>query len=163
MRRTLTSTNVTFWRFALLSTVYCLLSIHAYPAQTPIFKIEKDQVEKDGRVEDRIFVARQPDPQGKPKLFVTVQFKILEADGQPALNVSPEHIVVKEDGRVVRDLEIHTPTAAQALTTVLAMDISGSMAEHNKIDAAKQAARVFLDRLDQRCESGLILFDHKLR
>src|SRR5262249_9806159 len=28
---------------------------------------------------------------------------------------------------------------------------------------AQDAARAFLDRLDRRCESGLILFDHELR
>jgi VWFA-related protein len=122
-----------------------------------------DQIEKDGRFRDRLFVARQPDKQGKEKLFVTVQFKVLHSDGQPALDIDPADIVVKEDGRVVKELEIHSPTATEVLTTVLAMDISGSMAEHNKMEEARQAARTFLERLDPRSESGLVLFDHKLR
>ena len=147
----------------LLVSIACVLAVPlSAHAQTPLYKIEMDQVEKDGQVRDRVFVGRQTDRQGKEKLFVTVQFKILQ-EGQPVLDIAPTEIVVKEDGRVVKELEIHTPTAAEALTTVLAMDISGSMAEHNKMAEVKQAARLFLDRLDGRCESGLILFDHKLR
>jgi VWFA-related protein len=149
--------------FFLLTTVYCLLSTPSAPSQTPIYKIEKDRVEKDGRQEDRIFVAQQRDRDGKPKMLVTLQFKILKGDGQPALDIAAEDIVVKEDGRRVTDLEIHRPTVSEALTTVLAIDISGSMKEHGKMAEAKQAARLFLDRLDNHAESGLILFDHKLR
>ena len=43
----------------------------------------------------------------------------------------------------VTDLEIQLPTANDSLTTVLALDVSGSMAENGKIDQAKQAARLF--------------------
>ena len=43
------------------------------------------------------------------------------------------------------------------------MDISGSMESHNKIDEARKAANLFLDKLDPRSDTGLILFDHLLR
>jgi VWFA-related protein len=37
------------------------------------------------------------------------------------------------------------------------------MKEHGKMEEAKGAARTFLDRLHEQAQSGLILFDHKLR
>src|SRR5207253_1231636 len=96
----------------------CCLLLFSLPvcAQAPLYKVEMDQVERDGRVRDRLFVARQPDQQGKEKLFVTVQFKVIHPDGQPALDIDPADIVVKEDGRVVKELEIHSPAAAEVLT-----------------------------------------------
>jgi VWFA-related protein len=71
--------------------------------------------------------------------------------------------VVEEDHRRVGDLKVQTPSALDSLTTVLAIDISGSMAEHGKMEQAKQAANRFLDRLHSRADCGLILFDHELR
>jgi VWFA-related protein len=128
----------------------------------PRYHIEKDQVQQDGHSQDRLLVTRRADAQGKPTLYVTMQFKIIR-DGQATNDVLPNEIRVFEDQRPVTNLEIHTPAALEPLTTVLAIDISGSMAEHGKMDAAKQAARVFLERLDPRSPCGLILFDHKLR
>ena len=83
-------------------------------------------------------------------------------DGPLAEDVNKDEIVVQEDGQPVTDLEIFQPKA-QGLTAVLAMDISGSMESHNKIVEARKAANLFLDKLDPRSDSGLILFDHLLR
>jgi VWFA-related protein len=98
---------------------------------------------------------------GRRALFVTVQFKI-QQQGKAVTDVPAEQIVVEEDGRRVTDLEIFQPRARD-LTTVLAIDVSGSMREHGKMNEAKQAAQTFLDRLDPKSDSGLILFDHELR
>ncbi len=121
----------------------------------PIYQVERDQ----------IYVANQADRQGK--LYVKVQFKITRVNGQQGedvfLDEGLDEIRVKEDGRPVKDLEIFSPRSSGPLTTVLAIDISGSMAEERKIDEAKEAARLFLDRLNPKSECGLILFDHKLR
>jgi VWFA-related protein len=137
------------------------------PHQSPLaphsYKIEKEQISQGGQSGDRIYVARRPDPQGKSTLYVTIQFKVTGPDGQAAFDVSPDEIVVKEDGRRVSGLEIHLPAAREPLATVLAIDTSGSMAEHGKMGEAKQAARHFLDRLESKAECGLILFDHRLR
>jgi VWFA-related protein len=148
-------------------SAYCLVpSLPLATAQEnseSLYKIEKDRVEKAGRLEDRIYAVRRPNARGEPTLYITVQFKISRADGEPAYDVAPEEIVVKEDGRPVSNVEIHSPRANEPLTTVLAIDMSGSMAEHGKMDEAKQAARQFLDKLAEDAECGLILFDHKLR
>jgi VWFA-related protein len=100
---------------------------------------------------------------GRKALWVTAQFKLLRLDdGTLANDVAKEEIVVEEDGKRVEALEIHAPRS-QKLTTVLAIDISGSMAGHGKMEEAKKAARTFLDHLDAKADTGLILFDHVLR
>ena len=100
---------------------------------------------------------------GQPALYVTVQFRVLRGDGRPADDVGKEHIVVEEDGRRVNDVEVHRPDSFDPLTAFLAFDISGSMAESGKMDQAKQAAGLFLDRLHARTDCGLLFFDHQLR
>jgi VWFA-related protein len=102
---------------------------------------------------------------GRQRLYVTVKFKVFRnRDNAPANDVTDD-IRVEEDGRPVEELEITRPRA-QKLTTVLALDVSGSMealsAGVRKMDEAKVAARTFLDRLDARADTGLILFDHEV-
>ena len=148
-------------RLLLVVFALCLAAVPALgQEQAPIYRIEKEQVQKDGKSQDRVRVFRRNDDD-KSTLYVTVQF-LLTRDGQPAYDVKPEEIVVKENGRQVGDLQVLPPTAAP-LTTVLAIDISGSMSDHGKLNEAKQAARLFLEQLRPQSECGLILFDHKLR
>jgi VWFA-related protein len=127
----------------------------------------KIEIIKDENGENKLFLSsrRRGD---KDVLYVTVQFKVLRlADGQEATDVDKDNIVVFEDRKKVAELEIFSPKAA--LTTVLAMDISGSMENPSgvsgikKIDEAKKAAGIFLDNLSAKSETGLILFDHKMR
>jgi VWFA-related protein len=111
------------------------------------------QIEKEGRV-------HQATRNGQ--LYLTVQFKITAPDGQLALDVHKDDIVIEEDGRRVTAVEIQQPSVLDTVTAVLALDVSGSMAERDKIEQAKQAARSFLDRLHDQADCGLILFDHRL-
>jgi VWFA-related protein len=110
---------------------------------------------------DKVFPSvRERD--GRNELAVKVQFKVTHADdGKVATNIPKDDIIVKEDGGRVADLEIFAPHGGR-LTTVLAMDTSGSMAEHHKIDEARRAANAFLDHLGDKADSGLILFHHEL-
>jgi VWFA-related protein len=126
----------------------------------PAYRIEKEQVERDGKSQDRVHVVRRMQD-GKPTLFVTAQFRVTR-DGQPAFDVKKSEFVVKEDGRRVPSPDVLPPNL-DTLTTVLAIDISGSMADHGKIQEAKQAARSFLNQLKEPSKCGLILFDHRLR
>jgi VWFA-related protein len=129
---------------------------------SPLYRINRDQIEKEGMAADRVYVARRNDPSGASRLFVTIHF-IITRDGKPTTEVEPEEIVVSEDGRPVTDLEVHAPRSNEPLTSVLAFDTSGSMAEHGKWPEAQGAARTFLDLLDPRADCGLVLFDHELR
>lgn len=99
---------------------------------------------------------------GKPALYVTVKFRIIRADGQAAEDVEKEQILVEEDGQRVTELEIHRPDSLDPLTAFLTLDVSGSMAERGKMDQAKHAAKLFLDRLNSRTDCGLLFFDHEL-
>jgi VWFA-related protein len=101
---------------------------------------------------------------GKSALYVTLRFRLLRAaDNKPVADLGPDDtLLVEEDRRPVADLEIFGPKT-NALTTALALDISGSMSGSHKIEGARQAAEVFLDRLDPGADCGLILFDHKMR
>jgi VWFA-related protein len=99
---------------------------------------------------------------GKRGLYVTVQFKLVRrADGRVVTDVPREEIQVLEDGLPVAELEVNQPHS-QRLTTVLALDVSGSMSRSHKMDEARKAALTFLDRLDERAQTGLILFDHEV-
>jgi VWFA-related protein len=101
---------------------------------------------------------------GKPGLYVTVQFKIVNlVDGRLANNIDKEEIVVEEDHRRVTDVEIYQPRARDPLTVVMVLDTSGSMTAEHKLDEAKEAARLFLKTLHDQVNVGLILFDHELR
>jgi VWFA-related protein len=101
--------------------------------------------------------------EGKRGTFVTAHFKVTHAaDGAPALDITRDDLSVLEDGKPVAEFEILLPKA-QGLTTVVAMDISGSMDSSNKIIEARKAANTFFDKLDAKADSGLILFDHLLR
>ena len=71
-------------------------------------------------------------------------------------------LVVEEDGQVVVEQPL-VQLKAEALTTVLAMDVSGSMAFEDRIGQARDAADTFLDNLNERSDSGLILFNDQLR
>jgi VWFA-related protein len=99
---------------------------------------------------------------GRRTLWVRVQFKVLRAgDGTVTTDVDRTEIVVKEDGQKVAELEVFQPRA-QPLTSVLAIDTSGSMASSGKMDEARKAATTFLDRLHPKADTGLILFNHLL-
>jgi VWFA-related protein len=113
---------------------------------------------------DNVFAAFREPPGTPAALYVTVQFRLLRTgDSQPATDlVADDKVVVEEDGKPVAEFDLSGPRA-DALTTVLAMDISGSMAGSRKIEEARHAGGVFLDKLDPRADCGLILFDHKLR
>jgi VWFA-related protein len=137
-----------------------LLSCAALPvvAQAPA------SVDYDLQITDKVFAAFR-EPPGKPSaLYVTVQFKLVRAaDHKAATELgADEKIVVEEDGKPVAEFQL-SPPKANALTTVLAMDVSGSMAGNGKIEEARTAAGVFFDKLDPRADCGLILFDHLLR
>jgi Mg-chelatase subunit ChlD len=100
--------------------------------------------------------------------YVTVEFKLVRrADNKETTDVDKSNIVVYEYGEKVKDVEIFSPRVA--LTTVLALDVSGSMENPSgssgirKIDEAKKAAGIFLDNLSSNSETGLILFDHQMQ
>lgn len=117
------------------------------------------EFEQEGRV-----ALANHDGTGRPGLYVTLQFRVRRsADGHLVRDVAGEEIVVEEDGRPVTGAEVRRPELAGPVNAVLAIDTSGSMAEHGKLAEAKRAARLFIERLNPDADCGLILFDHRLR
>ncbi len=133
-------------------------------AALPVLAQGPGGMDYDLRIVDQVFAAVRQPP-GKPSaLYVTVQFKLLRtSSGTPVPELgADDQIVVQEDGRPVAEFDL-SPPKANALTTMLALDVSGSMESNGKIAEARSAACVFLDKLDPRADCGLILFDHKLQ
>jgi VWFA-related protein len=102
-------------------------------------------------------------PRGE-KLLVQLHFRIKRlSDGVLVNNVTKDELVISEDGRRITDLEVQQPAGSEPLAAALAMDISGSMANNDKMRQAQRAAGVFLDKLPESSNFGLVLFDHAIR
>ena len=153
--------------FLVIALATLLLAVVPGAAQNTEELKYKIEIDKSDTGENQVFASFR-ERNGKQALYVTVQFKVVRvADGTLATDVHKDDLVIREDGHKVEELEIFAPRAA--LTTVLAMDISGSMENPSgdsgikKIDEAKKAAGIFLDHLSTSSETGLILFDHLMR
>jgi len=95
---------------------------------------------------------------------VTVYVSVTDASGQP-VGVDPGAIQISENGQVMKT----TTTAASVngqttkgpgqLTTLLVIDVSGSMATANKLTQAKAAAEAYVNQMRPGDQAGLIAFD----
>jgi Ca-activated chloride channel family protein len=100
-------------------------------------------------------------------LYVTVRF------GVEGKQLTPEvakqyKILVKENGRERRRVDVPQVKPSEDLSLVLAMDISGSMNELDskkvrRIEQARAAANIFFNKLPAKADCGLILFNHTLK
>jgi len=97
----------------------------------------------------------------KGRLMLRVEFAVLPRKGVP-LDPDKEYtIIIKEDGKVHEKIEMPRPKKQEELAVVLAMDVSGSMSEHRRMDQARRASDVFFKSLPASADTGLILFNHK--
>ncbi|MCL4528419.1 MAG: VWA domain-containing protein [Chloroflexi bacterium] len=95
---------------------------------------------------------------------VTVYVSVTDANGQP-VGVDPSAIQISENGQVMKTA-VANGTGGQTntkgpgqLTTMLVIDISGSMATANKLTLAKAAAKAYVDQMRPGDQAGLIAFD----
>ena len=92
---------------------------------------------------------------------VSVRMDILGADKKPILGLSPQKFRVTEKGIEVPVKALNGP-GTQPINVMLVIDISGSMRQGNRIDAARDAALVAVDALQvDRDRLGLIVFDDR--
>jgi VWFA-related protein len=91
---------------------------------------------------------------------VTVYISVTDANNEP-LGIDPSTIQVAENGQVV------TPTAANGagptkgpgpLTTLLMIDVSGSMATAGKLASAQKAAKIYVDQMRPGDQAGIVSF-----
>lgn len=100
---------------------------------------------------------------GASGLFVKVRFSISVEGVAPDDPKTQYKILIEENGRKVHEDDVPRPTPSDDLAVVLAIDTSGSMKEHGRMEKARNAAEFFLKRLPGRSDCGLILFDHEVR
>ena len=88
---------------------------------------------------------------------VTVYVAVTDQDGDP-VGVDPLRIRLMEDEGLIPVDQIEGAGDVDPLTVLLAMDISGSMLYVGKLEAAKAAAKVFVDQLRPSDKVGLLTF-----
>jgi VWFA-related protein len=89
---------------------------------------------------------------------VTVYISVADASGEPA-GINPDNIVLMENGNPVTPVEVRGMGEGEPLSTMLVIDVSGSMNMIGKLEAAKQAARAYIEQMRSGDQAGLIAFN----
>ena len=94
---------------------------------------------------------------------VTVYVSVTNAAGEP-VGVDPETIQIHENGELMQPVNVQGGGAvvggeAIPVTTMLVIDISGSMDKNDKIGAAKEAAKAYVSGMRAGDQAGLITYD----
>ncbi len=93
---------------------------------------------------------------------VTVYISVTDAAGEP-LNVSASSLQVYENGALMTPTAITGQGEIGPLTTLLVIDISGSMYNSKKIVGAQNAAKAYVEQMRPQDEAGLISFNTEVR
>ncbi len=93
---------------------------------------------------------------------VTVYVSVVNEAGEP-VGVDPSTIQISENGQMMEPTNIQGGGNAAAevipVTSMLVMDISGSMDKNGKLDAAKDAAKTYVNQMRPSDQAGLITYD----
>jgi VWFA-related protein len=94
---------------------------------------------------------------------VTVYVSVTNSAGEP-VGVDPATIQISENGQVMHITDARgggqaNERVAEPLTTMLVIDISGSMDKNNKLAAAKDAAKAYVNQMRASDQAGLMTFD----
>jgi VWFA-related protein len=92
---------------------------------------------------------------------VTVYVSATDASGEP-LGVNPNQIQVRENGQLIQPDQVRGSGDIGPLTTLLVMDVSGSMYDAGKLAAAEAAARAYVDQMRPGDQAGLLTFNTKV-
>jgi len=94
---------------------------------------------------------------------VTVYVSVTNAAGEP-VGADPSTIEISENGQVMQPTSVSGggQGGTGPLTTMLVIDISGSMDKNNKIGAAKDAAKAYVSQMRPGDQAGLIAFDSQV-
>jgi len=94
---------------------------------------------------------------------VTVYISATNAAGEP-VGIDPATIQIYEDGQLMTPVDVlggGVQVGAEPIpvTTMLVIDISGSMDKNDKIGAAKNAAKAYVSQMRPGDQAGLITYD----
>ncbi len=93
--------------------------------------------------------------------LIHVYVSVRDAKGEP-LPINPGRLVLKENGIAVNAQDIKGSTVVNELTSLLVMDVSGSMNFAGKLEAAKAAARDYVNQLRAQDKAGIVTFNTKV-
>ena len=96
---------------------------------------------------------------------VTVYVSVTNSAGEP-VGVDPTTIQIAENGQAMQITDARgggkgENGQAEPQTTMLVIDISGSMAKNNKLAAAKDAAKAYVNQMRAGDQAGLMTYDTK--
>jgi len=96
---------------------------------------------------------------------VTLYVSVTNSAGEP-VGVDPATIQISENGEAMQIVDARggggvDEGVAEPLTTMLVIDISGSMDKNNKLTAAKDAAKTYVNQMRAGDQAGLMTFDTK--
>jgi Ca-activated chloride channel homolog len=91
---------------------------------------------------------------------VTVYVSVTNAAGEP-IGVDPATIQLAENGQAMQPTNMNggSQGGVGPLTTMLVMDVSGSMDKNNKIDGAKNAAKAYVDQMRPGDQAGVMVYN----
>lgn len=98
---------------------------------------------------------------------VTVYISVTDASGEP-VPIDTNRITISEDGVRMKIDQVRgisggrDKSEGERLTTLLVIDVSGSMNEAGKLDAAKKAADGYVDRMRPGDQVGLLTFNTQI-
>ncbi|MBN2256253.1 MAG: VWA domain-containing protein [Anaerolineaceae bacterium] len=123
----------------------------ASPVFTPT--VHADQSEPEAKI-TQVDVSQFP--------LVTLYVSVTDEKGQPWA-VNPDKINIYENDVLMEPIEISGEGEIGPLTSLLVMDISGSMNEAGKLEAARNAALAYIDLLNTGDQVGLMSFNTEVQ
>ena len=114
-----------------------------------------DRIQPPGPGEEVLIRITQIDTSDFPQ--VTVYLAATDAEGEP-VGLNPARIQLLENETVIPLDQIQGAGQVDPLSVLLAVDISGSMLYAGKLEAARAAARVFVEGLRPEDQVGLLTF-----
>jgi Ca-activated chloride channel family protein len=99
----------------------------------------------------------QTDTSNFPNIDVWVS--VTDEAGNPVGTLPEEAFTLIENGQSVDVQQVYQAGDQGPVSTVLAIDRSGSMLDYGKLDAAKAAATAFVDRMRPQDATGLVVFN----
>jgi Ca-activated chloride channel homolog len=92
---------------------------------------------------------------------VTFYVSVTDANGEP-FAVDPGQIRISENGALVHPEQVSGSGEIGPLTTLLVLDVSGSMNNAGKLSAAEAAAQAYVDQMRPGDRAGLLTFNTKV-
>jgi Ca-activated chloride channel homolog len=93
---------------------------------------------------------------------VTVYVSVTNAAGEP-VGVDPNEIQIHENGQLMKADNVGGSGEIGALTTLLVVDVSGSMREANKLQGAKDAANAYVKQMRPGDQAGMLSFNTQVK